>query len=112
MFLTKLYFSTKYSCPSSLVAWTITLHEAYLKELAFFEKTYYRSSHSEVFLRKGVLKISSKFTGEHPCRSAISIKLQSNFIEIVFRHGCSPVNLLHISEHLFLGIPLGGCFFY
>ena len=38
----------------------------------------------------------SKFTGEHPCRSVISIKLQSNFIEITLRHGCSPVNLLHI----------------
>ena len=34
-----------------------------------------RSSHPEVFLRKGVLKICSKFTGEHPCRSVISIKL-------------------------------------
>ena len=34
--MTKLYFSTKYSCHISLVAWTITLHEAYLKELAFF----------------------------------------------------------------------------
>ena len=40
---------------------------------------YNRSSHPEVFLWKGVLKICSKFTGEHPCRSAISIKLQSNF---------------------------------
>ena len=26
-----------------------------------------RSSPSEVFLGKGVLKICSKFTGEHPC---------------------------------------------
>ena len=34
----------------------------------------YRSSPSEVFLGKGVLKICSKFTGEHPCRSAISIQ--------------------------------------
>ena len=34
-----------------------------------------RSSPSEVFLGKGVLKICSKFTGEHSCRSAISIKL-------------------------------------
>ena len=34
-----------------------------------------RSSRSEVFLGKGVLKIWSKFTGEHPYRSAISIKL-------------------------------------
>ena len=34
----------------------------------------FRSSPSDVFLEKGVLKISSKFTGEHTCRSAISIK--------------------------------------
>ena len=34
-----------------------------------------RSSHPTVFLGKGVLKICSKFTREHPCRSAISIKL-------------------------------------
>ena len=38
----------------------------------------FRSSHPEVFFRKGVLKICSKFTGEHPCRSAISIKLLWN----------------------------------
>ena len=34
-----------------------------------------RSSHSEVFIRKSVLKICSKFIGGHPCRSVISIKL-------------------------------------
>ena len=28
----------------------------------------------------------------------------------VARHGCSPVNLLHFSEHLFLGTPLDACF--
>ena len=55
-----------------------------------------RSTHPEVFVGKGVLIIYSKFTGEHPCRSAISIKLQSNFIKLALRHGCSPVNLLHI----------------
>ena len=55
-----------------------------------------RSSRPDVFLGKGVLKICSKFTGEHPCRSEISIKLQSNFIDITFWHGCSPDNLLHI----------------
>ena len=37
-----------------------------------------------------------QFPGEHRCRKVISIKLQSNFIEITLRHGCSPVNLLHI----------------
>ena len=45
----------------------------------------FRSSRLEVFLRKGVLKICSKFTGEHLYRSVISIKLL-----------CSPVNLIHI----------------
>ena len=55
-----------------------------------------QSSRPEVFLRKSVLKICRKFTGERPCQSAISIKLQSNFIEIALWHGCFPVNLLHI----------------
>ena len=54
------------------------------------------SSRPDVFLVKGVLKIYNKYTGEHPCRSVISIKLLCNFIEIALRHGCSPVNLLHI----------------
>ena len=56
----------------------------------------YRSSPPDVFLGKGVLKICSKFTGEHPCRSVISINLQSKFIEIALRHRCSPVHLLYI----------------
>ena len=55
-----------------------------------------RGSRPEVFLRKGVLKICTNFTGEHPCRSVISIKLLFNFIEIALQHGCSPVNLLDI----------------
>ena len=56
---------------------------------------------SEVFLGKGVLKLCSKFTGAHPCPSVISIKLLCNFIEITFRHGCSPVNLSHIFRTCF-----------
>ena len=55
-----------------------------------------RSSHPEVLLGKGVLKIYSKFIGRHPCRSAISIKFLCNFIETAFRHECPRVNLLHI----------------
>ena len=43
----------------------------------------------------------SKFTGEHPCRSVISIKLQSNFIESSLRYWYSPVNLMHIFRTLF-----------
>ena len=45
------------------------------------------SETAEVLLGKSVRKICSKFTGENPCRSVISIKLQCNFIEITLRHG-------------------------
>ena len=50
-----------------------------------------------MFLRKGVLKIYSKFTGQHPCRSEISIKLL-----FTLQHGCSPVNFLLIFRTSFL----------
>ena len=45
----------------------------------------FRSSPSKVFLGKGVLKICSKFTGEHPCQSAISIKLLSTLAWVFSR---------------------------
>ena len=63
------------------------------------------SSRPEVFLRKGVLKTYCKFTGEHPCRSVISINLLCNFIKIALWHVCSPVNLLYIFR-----TPLNGSF--
>ena len=81
----------------------------------FFQITptgYARSSHSEVSLGKDVLKIWSKFTGEHPCRSVISIKLLCNFIEITLRQGCSPVNLLHTSRTPFCKNTYGGLLLY
>ena len=55
-----------------------------------------------MFLGKEVLKKCGKFTGEHPCRGAILIKLPCNFIEIALQPGCSPVNLLHIFRKSFL----------
>ena len=60
-----------------------------------------RSSHPVVFLGKSVLKICTKFTREHQSRSAISMKLPCNFIEITLRHGCSPVNLLYVCVCLY-----------
>ena len=45
----------------------------------YFYNRNFRSSHPEVFLGKDILEICSKFTGEHPCRSIISIKLLSTF---------------------------------
>ena len=55
-----------------------------------------RSSRSQVFLGKGALKICRKFTGEHPCQSAISMKLLCSFTEIALRHEYSHVNLMDV----------------
>ena len=86
-----------FQCDPSPFSNQVTLWIIFWGKIEKWQQIYvYRSSHSEVFLRKGVRKICGKFTGEHPCRSAISIKLQSNFIEIALRHGCSSVNLPHI----------------
>ena len=68
----------------------------------------FRSSPPDVFLGKGVLKIYNKCTGEHPSQSEISIKLICNFIEIALRHGCAPVNLLHIFWTPFYKNTYGG----
>ena len=59
--------------------------------LRSFFRNFSRSSPPEVFLGRRVLKICSKFTGEHSCQSAIC-----NFIEVALHHECYPVNLLHI----------------
>ena len=57
---------------------------------------FFGSSQTEVFLGESVLELCSRFRGEHPCRSAISMKLLCNFVEIALWDGCSPMGLLHI----------------
>ena len=44
----------------------------YLLEMFLRRTQLYRSSPPEMFLGKCILKICSKFTGKHPCRSVIS----------------------------------------
>ena len=56
-----------------------------------------RSSHREVFLGKGVLKICSKFKGGTPIP-----KCDLRDSEITLWHRCSPVNLLYIFRTPFL----------
>ena len=51
-------------------------------------KSYYFGS-SRVLLGEGVQEGCGESKGEHPCRDAILMKLQSNFAEITLWHGCS-----------------------
>ena len=67
----------------------------------------FRSNRPKVFLGNAVLKICSKFTAEHSCRSVISIKLLNNFIEVALQHEFSlgPKELVR----LFLFTLAGDC---
>ena len=51
-------------------------------------KSYFFGS-SRVLLGEGVQEGCGESKGEHPCRDAILMKLQSNFAEITLWHGCS-----------------------
>ena len=73
-----------------------------------------RKSHrqpSRGVLKKRCSENIQQFTGEHPCWSVISIKLQCNFVKILLWYECSPVNLLHIfrppfRKNIFGWLPL------
>ena len=67
----------------------------------------HRSTPSEVFLGKDVLKIYSKFTREHPCLSVVSMKFLYSFIEIIYGMGFL-VNFQHISITPFYKNTFGG----
>ena len=68
-----------------------------LFSLRDFDIMYYRHVFA-IFFSDAALQ---RCTGEDSCLRAISIKLQSHFIEITLWSGCSPVNLLHIFRTLF-----------
>ena len=59
----------------------LTVFQDLFAESYYYTKKYIemsRSSPPQVFLGKGVLKVCSKFIGEHPCQSVVSIKLLCN----------------------------------
>ena len=57
--------------PWKKFAWSINCSEEISEKLKIdtCNTGILRSSRREVFLRKGILEICNKFTGEHPCRS-------------------------------------------
>ena len=112
LYFRKIY--TKYKNIIFILFYILLIYENFIFqqfEQYNFESGYlrnFRSSPPLVFLGKSVLKICSKFLGEHPCRSVISIKLLCNLIKIKLRHRYSPVNLLHIFKLTFPKNTFGG----
>ena len=91
--------------------WRSTSREKKLRKADLFWRNQFLAAAPQwCSWERDILKICSKFTGEHPCQSMISIKLLCNFIEITFQDGFSLVDLLHISEHLFIRTPMNGYF--
>ena len=80
----------------ALFSWSIVIPSSVFGiALDMAQKQPYR-----VFLGKDVLKICSKFTGEH----SFALQLSWN----THRHGCSPANLLHILRTPFHKNTSGG----
>lgn len=112
-----MWFDVKSSCNLNIWCHKHIITYKFLKKLLktwkpFLTVAKLRSSHSAVFLQKGILKRCRKFTREHPCISMILINLLGNFIEVTFRYGYSAVNLLHFSRAPFLKNTSGGLLLY
>ena len=57
-------------------------------------------------LRKGVLKICNKFTGEHPCRSVISIKLLKWVFFLEQQNSCT---ITTVQRFIFIKVDSSHC---
>ena len=69
-----------------------------------------RSSHPEVFLRKGILKTCNKFTGEHHAEVWFQESCFATLLKLHFGMGVLLYIWCMFSEHLFLETSLSGSF--
>ena len=95
-------------------SWNIACQQYWLREQICLELKVWISSFlnirssctkyssPEVFLGKGFLKIYSKFTGELPCRSVISINMYVTLLKSHFSMGFLLQICCIFSEHIFL----------
>ena len=68
-----------------------------------------RSSHPEVFCKKGVLKNFAKFTGKHLCKRLFFNKVAGSLKKSLW-HKCFHVNFAKFLRTHFLQNSFGGCF--
>ena len=68
----------------------------------------YKSSQPEVFFKKGVLRIFSQFTGEHPCKHVVSTSLRSHFCNGIVLY----IYYISEAERLFLENTSGELLLY
>ena len=70
------------------------------------DPNYYKSSHPEVFCKKGVHRNFAKFTGRHLCQSLFFDKVAG----LQDSNRSFPMNFVKFLKHLFSWNTTGGCF--
>ena len=78
------------------------------------KKVRYRGNYRRCSVRKGILKIFTKFTGKRLCQSLFSNEIAGLRSAIILKkrlwHRCFPANFLKLLRTPFYSIPLGDCF--
>ena len=81
----------------------------------FFDK-FFRSSHQRCSMKKGVLKIFTKFRGKHLCQSLFFNKAAglgpATLLKKRLWHTCFPANFVKFLRTPFLQSTSGGCFWF
>ena len=107
--------------PNSHCAWSLFIIHNSLKSDLFFNPSHIYSIFSRIHVFQGPSFFGfmyfrvQVFKGPRlsGCRSRVKVQVLEVALcidmEITLRHRCSPVNFLHISEHLFMRIPLKDC---
>ena len=84
------------------------LAQVFSCEFCEASKNIFFTKHHRTTASVNLLHVTGLFP--YPTNISENLWLYCSFMEIAFRHGCSPVNLLHSFRAPFLRTPLGGCF--
>ena len=85
-----------------------SLAQVFSCEFCEASKNIFFTKHHRTTASVNLLHVTGLFP--YPTNISENLWLYCSFMEIAFRHGCSPVNLLHSFRAPFLRTPVGGCF--
>ena len=81
--------------------WVSQVLKSFFMTINSFYNFKFRQQPFRDVLKKRCYENMQQIYKRTPMPKCVSTKLQSNFIEIILRHGCSPVNLLHVFRTTF-----------
>ena len=81
--------------------WVSQVLKSFFMTINSFYNFKFRQQPFRDVLKKRCYENMQQIYKRTPMPKCVSTKLQSNFIEIILRHGCSPVNLQHVFRTTF-----------